>query len=377
MLASTFFLLASTLSSLTPAYAGLGDDKHESSGYRRHQRFRQIQLVHPHKHNSTCPTTPASFPSRTDSSIIGNINTVTNPVDSGQYELLDIYHGSSFFDGFNFYSGPDYTHGLVNYLSASDAKSKKLAYVQNGVVVMKVDGTTPGSKLKNGKRDSVRISSKKRYDGGLFVLDVIAMPYGNTIWPAYWTVGFKWPDDGEIDIIEGVNKNTKNQYTMHTSSGCSIDPSTLPNGLPSHVGKDTNCNSGGGHNGCPFFDPDTISYGAGLNNAGGGVFVVLWDSDVIKIWRFPPKEVPSDLKNQVPDPDSWDDSYLRAQLGDSSKCDVGEHFTQHSITFDITLCGDWAGTVYPGGKGACASAVKDLSNFKNVAWRISSVQVYR
>src|SRR5258708_3968094 len=106
MLASTLFLLASTLSSLNPGYADLGNDKHESPGYRRHQRFRQIQLGHPHKHNSTCPTTPASFPSRTDSSIIGHINTVANPVDSGQYELLDIYHGSSFFDGFNFYSGP-------------------------------------------------------------------------------------------------------------------------------------------------------------------------------------------------------------------------------------------------------------------------------
>ena len=104
MVASTLFLLASTLSSLTPAYADLGNDKHESPGYRRHQRFRRIQ-GHPHKHDSTCPTTPASFPSRTDSSIIGHINTVTNPGSSGQYRLKDIYHGSNFFDGFNFYSG--------------------------------------------------------------------------------------------------------------------------------------------------------------------------------------------------------------------------------------------------------------------------------
>src|SRR5258707_88382 len=71
MLASTFFLLAS---SLTAAYAGLGNGMHESPGYRRH-RFRRIH-GDPHKHNSTIPaclphrklnttspTTPTSIPS--------------------------------------------------------------------------------------------------------------------------------------------------------------------------------------------------------------------------------------------------------------------------------------------------------------------------
>ena len=74
----------------------------------------------------------------------------------------------------------DYTDGLVSYLGLSEAQNKKLAYVENnGVVVMKVDDFTPGSRLKDGKRGSVRITSKKRYSGGLFVLDIAAMPYGN------------------------------------------------------------------------------------------------------------------------------------------------------------------------------------------------------
>ncbi len=288
----------------------------------------------------------------------------------------------------------DYTNGLVHFLSKSDAKSKKLAYVENGVVVMKVDDSTPGSRLKNGKRDAVRISSKKRYNRGLFVLDLAAMPYGKAgtyrgsfrflldphccllcqVWPAYWTVGSDWPGDGEIDIIEGINMNTKNQYTIHTTPGCSIDTSSSK--LASNIGS-KDCNAGDGHNGCAFFDPDTNSYGEGLNNAGGGVFVMLWESNAIKIWRFPPNNVPSDLKNQVPNPDSWDDSYLRGQLGGSSSCDVGKYFKQHSITFDITLCGDWAGSAYQGGNEACARAVGDASNFKNAAWRVSSLQVYQ
>lgn len=36
-----------------------------------------------------------------------------------------------------------------------------------------------------------------------------------------WTFGDDWPNQGEIDIIEGVNLQTKNDVTLHTSNGCS------------------------------------------------------------------------------------------------------------------------------------------------------------
>src|SRR5260370_42322298 len=110
--------------------------------------------------------------------------------------------------------------------------------------------------------------------------------------------------------------NTKNQYTIHTAPGCSIDTisSQIPSSLASYIGS-KDCNAGDGHNGCAFFDLDTTSYGEGFNNAGGGVFAMLWESNIIKIWRFPPNKVPSDLKEQAPNPGSWDNTYLRGKLG--------------------------------------------------------------
>jgi len=51
----------------------------------------------------------------------------------------------------------------------------------------------------------VRVESKKKYRGGLFLLDVNHMPTGCGTWPAYWMCGDHWPHNGEIDILEGVN----------------------------------------------------------------------------------------------------------------------------------------------------------------------------
>lgn len=38
--------------------------------------------------------------------------------------------------------------------------------------------------------------SPKTYTHGLFIADIQAMPYGCAVWPAFWSVGPNWPNDG-------------------------------------------------------------------------------------------------------------------------------------------------------------------------------------
>jgi hypothetical protein len=81
----------------------------------------------------------------------------------------------------DFFTGADPTQGQVSYQGQSDAQQKGLAYVQsNNVSVIRVDGWTKLGQRQN--RDSVRISSKKTYNGGLFVADFEAMPTGCGTW---------------------------------------------------------------------------------------------------------------------------------------------------------------------------------------------------
>jgi hypothetical protein len=291
---------------------------------------------------------------------------------------VDLYQGKSFFDGWNFDSFPDPTHGLVNYQPADQAFKKGLAFVQDdNTTVLAVDDFTPLS--PGTPRDSVRISTKKSYDGGLFIADIFAMPHGCSVWPAYWTVGPDWPNNGEIDVIEGVNDPTTNQMTLHTSEGCTISPDSPkgPNSLFA-TGKvlGGQCAFVNGDNsGCAFVDSDTRSHGHGFNIIAGGVYAHLWTDDSIKIWYFPRGDIPKDIDDKNPDPSSWP---APAAVFTNAQCDIKKHFRSHQIVINTTLCGDFAGGAFPssGCKGTCNEAVADPGNFKFAKWKINYIAAY-
>ncbi|KAI5830114.1 glycoside hydrolase family 16 protein [Schizophyllum commune Tattone D] len=288
------------------------------------------------------------------------------------WTLADKYQGQDFLDKWDFFSQADPTHGSVNYQDKSSAQSKNLAYVQDdGAFVMAVDDQTQLS--VGDKRDSVRISSKKSYTQGLFIADIWAMPHGCSVWPAWWTVGPNWPNGGEIDVLEGVHDQHVNQYTLHTSQGCSIDTSVDVTGTLGNQ----QCAVGGGDNtGCAFTDSDPTSYGNPFNVLAGGVYAHTWTDEGIKIWHFPRTSIPADITTGNPNPDSWG---APAAFFSASSCDMGSHFYDHVLTFDITLCGDWAGSTYgsAGCPGSCAERVANPANFKYAKFKINYVAVYQ
>jgi len=291
----------------------------------------------------------------------------------------DEFSGKTFFDGFNFYSDADPTHGHVNYVNSSTAFARNLVYTQpDGTVIMKGDNT---SWLPMGTyRDSVRISSKAQYNTGLFILDLNRAPWGCGVWPAFWTLGNgKWPDMGEIDIIEGVHDNQHNQVAFHTAPGCNLTPTANFSGTVVQTdGKNnTNCDGNINNNaGCGITEWSRASYGPFFDSRGGGVFAMKWDENSIAVWSFYRAAIPQDIIDGSPTPDTWG---IPSAALDPSGCDPLKFFVNHSIIFDITFCGDWAGNSYAtsGCPGTCEARLMDPTNFPNASWSINSLKVYR
>jgi len=290
----------------------------------------------------------------------------------------DTYAGETFFDGFDFWNASDPTDGTVNFVNQSVAIQKNLTYVtSDGTVIMKADDFTT---LPLGTyRDSVRISSKKSYTTGLFILDLNKAPWGCAVWPAFWTVGPDWPNGGEIDILEGVHDNQHNQIAWHTGTGCYLDPNaTFTGTIVSNNGvNQTDCDGNVNSNsGCDVTEWSRASYGTYFEAQGGGILAMKWDENYISVWSFYRAAIPKDIIAGTPNPSLW--GAPSATLLDTL-CNITNFFWDHEIVFDITFCGQWAGNSYAtsGCPGTCPQRLVDPTNFVNATWSINSLQVYR
>jgi hypothetical protein len=188
------------------------------------------------------------------------------------------------------------------------------------------------------------------------------MPHGCSVWPAYWSVGPDWPNGGEIDILEGVHDMPTNQYTLHTSEGCTLSHEGIE--VKARRVNDQCAVSGVDNRGCAFVDTDDRSYGKPFNMVAGGVFAHLWNSDGIKVWHFARGEIPGDIEAQQPNPDTWGPPVA---FWSPATCDMSKHFYEHSLVIDTTICGDWAGGpsyAAAGCAGTCEQAVANTTLFK-------------
>ncbi|GAB1519138.1 hypothetical protein RhiTH_002204 [Rhizoctonia solani] len=280
------------------------------------------------------------------------------------------------------YEGQNFYDGMVDYVDRETAFKEGLAYVTpDNKIVMKVDNTTVLKAGEYRKRQvsigligsiSVRIQTKKRYNGGLFIIDIERAPHACSAWPAFWTVGPNWPHGGEIDIFEGVHESTKNQATFHTASGCKI---TNPQNFTGNLVSD-DCSHDYGGMGCGLINDSVASFGAPFNAVGGGVFATRWDDDGVWGWFFHRSTIPRDITNNTPNPKNWGKPTV---LLSPESCDPKKYFWDHVIVFDITLCGDLGGPTYAtsGCPGTCAEQVMSPSVYNNASWSVNYVHVFR
>lgn len=152
-----------------------------------------------------------------------------------------------------------------------------------------------------------------------------------------WMLGSNWPNNGEIDIIEGVHEQATNQMTLHTSSGCSINNS----GFSGHLDT-SNCDveaaNQAANAGCAIASTSDQSYGSGFNKANGGIYATEWKSDSINVWFFPNGSAPSDILGGSPNPSSWGTPAAKF----AGNCDINSHFKDLQIVrryvFGVNLC---------------------------------------
>ncbi|KAL7424103.1 hypothetical protein Q5752_001688 [Cryptotrichosporon argae] len=307
-------------------------------------------------------------------------------VKAGSTPLLRTYSGSTFFDNWTYYGNYDNTtEGDAIFVNASTASaSPELTYINDaGNAIIRVDNVS--TVAYNYKRDTVKILSQETVPvGSVVVFDATHLPYGCSVWPAWWMYDTQvtWPEGGEIDIIEGVNLQTSNQMALHTESGCSITTSTT---AYTGIVNDTSCYYEDNDNsGCGITVSNTKSYGAAFAENGGGVFVTELNDDAISIWFFERQDVPAAITNAT---DSIDTSSFGTPAGlwASDNCDISTLFGPQTLVLDITLCGTWAGEASVLNETGCPidssstcyeTYVLDASNYDNAYFEIASIKVY-
>ncbi|KAH7100358.1 family 16 hypothetical endo-1,3(4)-beta-glucanase from glycoside hydrolase [Auriculariales sp. MPI-PUGE-AT-0066] len=320
------------------------------------------------------------------------------------WNLQDEYIGSGFYSGFSFQAISDPTHGRVQYVSKSAAQSAGLVSTSSDSFIMRVDNTTTLSASAAGRK-SIRLQSNKSYTHHALIADIRHLPSGCGTWPALWTVGSDWPNNGEVDIIEGVHGITPNLMSLHTSAGCT-QGYTVEEMKGAVVSKDCNADANS-NQGCGVRGASSRDFGSPFNNAGGGWFAMERTSTRIRIWFWSRQDssVPSAVKNG--DSTIYTDSFgtATAVFANSSSCNLEQHFAvhlrqgvivaprvvalptyafiAHHVIINTSLCGDWAGSSSAwaasgcSSTGSCVDYVNQNSGaFWTAYWDFAALRMY-
>jgi len=218
-----------------------------------------------------------------------------------------------------------FLHPYSDYVDKNTAIANNLTYGGGNTFILRADSTNKVASGERGRK-SVRLVSTEsfRHHVAMYVVldpsyngsvadalaihsfDVRHMPQGCATWPAIWETGLDdWPNQGELDILEGVNDVPPNAISVHTSIGCTVSDHRDQTGTV----QGTDCGTHSDNDpGCAVMDPNQNSYGPSFNRNGGGWYAIERTDSFIKAW-FWPRNVnpPGDVKNgndQI-NTDSW------------------------------------------------------------------------
>ena len=306
------------------------------------------------------------------------------------YTVSADFNSDNLLSAFDFFTDADPNNGFVKYLGAADAIKSKIigvAPTHKNATYLGVDS----SNIFDKGRPSVRLTSKGVFNHGLFIFDIAHMPNATCgTWPAIWAVGqdlSTWPNGGEIDILEGVNDQTTNSMSLHTSANCTVDANgfsgnlTTPNCYIKAPGQPDN-------SGCSISSFNPKSYGVQFNEGGGGIYAMEWTSKGITIWTFPRDKIPADIARSTtpgdtnpgsPDPSKWGRPVAHFC---SDACDIDQHFKDMKLVVSIGICGgwpnsDWASSGCKSKAPTCNEyAAKNPHDFAEAYFLINDIKVY-
>ncbi|KAK0347280.1 hypothetical protein LTS16_022372 [Friedmanniomyces endolithicus] len=303
-----------------------------------------------------------------------------------QYRMQSAFTGPTFFDNFDFWTAGDPTFGYVHYIDRATAEQHGIINSTGSTATWGVDTTQILDPMANLGRLSVRLTSVQSWTHGLFILDLAHMPANECgVWPAWWMLGSgTWPVNGEIDIIETTNDLPNNLMALHTAE---TPDCTVAGADQSGTLLTANCAAAGGYTGCGVSATKPNNIGTPFNQASGGVYAMEWTSTAIQIWFFSRDEVPASIieaNDAGPDPNAFGVPVANFQ----GSCDIDAHFFNHSMVFDTTFCGSYAGNTWQGdgcplidptnGWQSCDDFVAtNPQAFVDAYWEVNYLKVYQ
>ncbi|KAF1838567.1 hypothetical protein BDW02DRAFT_390966 [Decorospora gaudefroyi] len=306
---------------------------------------------------------------------------------TASYELKANYDASNFFNesSFQFYAGADtFTDGAALYVSKNEAVELGLAKIEDNKVYLGVDTTSTfvyeGVGSDTGRK-SVRLEGVETFDNGLVIADFDHLPSGGCgQWPAFWLLhdsGYGEDWYSEIDILEGVSKNTRNELSLHTSTKPCFMQDDGGSGT-ARANLDCSLSSGGGSCGVNAADG---TFGEPFN---GGVWAMQFEADGVKSWHFARGNEPSDIGSDSPDPNMWGTPVMNFV---PRPCDMAAAFRKMKLIINITFCGRNAGGAAWSGYTNCAAQTQystceehvanEPGAFADVYFSINSIRVFQ